>query len=123
MKAWQQLQSGQQFTGFLGTVIANLDRVRNGEELSGIKISAFYRALCGDENSVVVDRWMARAYGIWTTVTPKVYETVARKIRLEAAANGMTATQFQAWLWARVRGAGESFADILDAKFRQGRLF
>lgn len=122
LKAHAQHVNGKPFTGYLKSVIENLHNVVNGHELNGPKINAFFLALKGDKNAVVVDRWMARAYG-FKSVTESNYDRIERNIRHESAANGMEPSDFQAWLWADTRGAGEDFGALLDGRLRQRRLF
>ncbi len=122
LKAHAQYTQGKPFKGFLKSVIVNLENVIQGNTLNGPKIGAFYEALRGDKNAVVVDRWMARAYG-FKSVTPGNYDKIERSIRLEAAANSMKPSDFQAWKWANIRGAGEDFGALLNARRAQGRLF
>ena len=122
LRAYTQHANGKPFTRFMGQVIANLQNVVDGKPLNGKKITAFYRALKGDKNAVVVDRWIARAYG-FKKVTPKNYDRIERNVRHEAAANEMAPSDFQAWKWASIRGAGEDFGGLLNARKAQGRLF
>lgn len=122
LKAYAQHNLGKPFTGYLEHVIENLRNVVDGKTLNGPKINAFFLALKGDKNAVVVDRWMARAYG-FKSVTASNYDRIERNIRHEAGANGMKPSDFQAWLWADTRGAGEDFGALLDGRRRQGRLF
>ena len=122
LKAHRQLKAGEEFHGFLGIVIDNLNRVKQGETLKGVKINAFLKALLGDKQSVVVDRWMARAYG-WSKVTPANQPVIEKLIRYDALFAGVDPSDFQAKLWADTRGRGEDFADILQCKLAQRRLF
>ena len=122
LKAHAQHSNGKPFTGYLKHVIVNLYNVVNGHELNGPKINAFYLALKGDKNAIVVDRWMARAYG-FKSVTASNYDRIERNIRIEAGANEMAPSDFQAWKWASIRGAGEDFGGLLDARRRRRRLF
>lgn len=122
LKAYAQHDQGKPFKGFLKQVIVNLHNVIEGRKLNGPKIQAFYKALKGDKTAVVVDRWMARAYG-FKSVTTANYDRIERNIRHEAGANEMEPSDFQAWLWADIRGAGEDFGALLDSRLRQRRLF
>lgn len=122
LKAYAQHNQSKPFKGFLKQVIVNLHNVVNGRELKGPKINAFFLALKGDKQAVVVDRWMARAYG-FKSVTTANYDRIERNIRHEAGANDMEPSDFQAWLWADIRGAGEDFGELLNARQAQGRLF
>ncbi len=122
LKAYAQHANGKPFSGYLKQVIANLRNVVDGKTLNGPKINAFFLALKGDKKAVVVDRWMARAYG-FKSVTTSNYDRIERNIRIEAGANGMEPSDFQAWKWADIRGAGEDFGALLHSRRRQRRLF
>ena len=122
LKAYAQHSLGKPFTGYLKAVIVNLHNVVEGKTLNGPKINAFFLALKGDKNAVVVDRWMARAYG-FKSVTASNYDRIERNIRIEAGANAMMPSDFQAWKWASIRGAGEDFGALLNARRQQRRLF
>jgi hypothetical protein len=67
LQAYQQYKEGIPFSG-VGTyfgdqvVVKNLERAVRGEPLHGLKVWNFCRALQGDQNAVVVDMWMARAF-------------------------------------------------------------
>jgi len=54
---------GGQFRGFMQGHCQNLNRALRGEDLHGPKVSSFDRAMFGDEEAVVVDRWMIRSVG------------------------------------------------------------
>ena len=49
LKAYQQLKRGEPFTGYMPQVINNLERIRNDQALSGLKISQFGGAM---DNSI-----------------------------------------------------------------------
>lgn len=95
-----------------GVFEANLNKARRiiaGEYplrvLGGPKVRAFYRAIMGDEDAVVVDVWMYRAAGIDPKkATVKDYERVATAIREAAFEMGLPAATFQAIVWTQVRG-------------------
>lgn len=73
--------------------------------LSGPKVRAFYRALCGDSSAAVVDVWTARAAGLdQTALTPTMYDQVARALRMGADEVGTTTSSMQAVAWVAVRG-------------------
>ena len=95
-----------------GVFRANLAKARaiaNGARplvvLSGPKVRAFYRALMGDSSAAVVDVWTARAAGVDPEgLSPKLYEQVARALRMGADEVGTTTSAFQAVAWVAVRG-------------------
>ena len=123
LKAWKQNENGADFRGYLTAVITNLERAKNGESLTGPKVRAFYAALLGDKNAVVVDRWMARAYG-FDKVTSANYPKIEALIRQDAKTQKQAPSDFQAILWAKIKtGSAESFAPILKRKLAQKSLF
>lgn len=95
-----------------GVFRANLAKARaiaNGARplsvLSGPKVRAFYRALCGDESAAVVDVWTARAAGVNPEgLSPQLYDQVARALKMGADEVGTTTSAFQAVAWVAVRG-------------------
>ena len=74
--------------------------------VTGPKVNAFYRALMGDVNALVLDRWAIHAAGY-----PKPRSEVPRTLRMEleaayraaAAACGETVRAFQAITWIVAR--------------------
>lgn len=84
-------------------------RIADGERplkvLGGPKVTAFYRAIMGDEDAAVVDVWMWRAMG----VAPEgmSYAEAEQALREAARLAGLPVTTFQAIVWTRVRGGGE----------------
>ena len=112
-KAYAQYQLGVPFAGFLPVVRMNLERLVREGKLSGQKISAFWEALKGNPEAVVVDRWMIRAAGrkeyanSATKPTPAQYKRVAEKVRRVAKAEGVEPRQAQAAIWFGVKDAGE----------------
>lgn len=93
----------------LGTVARKVARLLQGEQpehvIAGDKITAFYHAIMGDSDAVVLDVWMLRAYGVENRqLTTKQYGTIADRLRRDAKRAGVTATVFQATVWVGVRG-------------------
>jgi len=88
---------------------ANIDkafRIADGEKplsvLGGPKVTAFYRAIMGDEDAGVVDVWMWRAMGY---APGEVSYAVAEAHLREAASQaGLPVSTFQAIVWTKVRG-------------------
>lgn len=70
--------------------------------ITGPKVNAFYRAIMGDRDALVLDRWAIRAAGDLT-----LYSDIPRRIRAEldaayraaAAVCGETVRAFQAIVW------------------------
>ena len=89
----------------------NLIRVYHGEEIHGPKVLAFQRALLGDWDQIVIDRWMLRAYGYVATghVTIAIKEHIERSIRRRVTRwnnhnlEQITASECQAAIWFGVK--------------------
>jgi len=80
------------------------------------KVYWFYRAITGDQNAVVIDRWAMRAAMGRHDATEAdvkvldrvgVYEMVADAYRKVAPLFGMTPREFQAAVWVHVRGESQ----------------
>ncbi len=107
IKAERQHTDGEPFTGYLGQVVANLERGARGEPLHGLKIEPFRRALLGDPDAVVIDRWIFRAYGT------KDRDAIATSIRCLASGLNVAPSAFQAGVWCGIKLEVEgSRADI-----------
>ncbi len=103
---------GETVQGVFGANLAKAARILAGERpldvLGGDKVRAFYRAIQGDPNAVVLDVWMMRAAG-WTkaTLSTKEYESLATALLAAASREGIDPADFQAVVWTHVRGGGE----------------
>lgn len=62
-KAFHQYENGLPFTGYLPNIQDQLEKIAQGQELSGRKINNFSKAMAGDRNAVVCDIWILRAFG------------------------------------------------------------
>jgi hypothetical protein len=84
--------------------------------ISGPKVNAFYRALMGSTDALVIDRWAAYAAG-WDRSKHHIPRQLLREIeaayRAAAAKVGETVRAFQAMLWILVR---ESTAKLRNGK-------
>jgi len=100
LKAYDQLLSGQEFTGYLPAVIHNLNRIRNDEKLRGAKISQYGEANEGNVDAIAVDRHIAMLF--FNTKTPNRAQILAAKKRINQIAIelGWEPRQVQAALWA-----------------------
>lgn len=100
LKAYDQLLSGQPFTGYLPAVIKNLERIRNEEALAGAKISQYGKANEGDADAIAVDRHIAMLF--FNTKTPSAKQIASAKQRIRKIADrlGWEPRQVQAALWA-----------------------
>jgi len=76
--------------------------------LRGKKVRAFYRAICGDKNAVVIDTWILRSFRFHTNKpTPRQYDRLAARIRRRAKRLGVTPRELQAAIWVQIRGGAE----------------
>ncbi len=106
------LCEGKAVQGVFGNNLRKAERILAGERpldvLGGDKVRAFYRAIMGDAQAVVLDVWMMRAAG-WTkaTLTSKEYESLAAALLAAASREGVDPANFQAVVWTHVRGGGE----------------
>ena len=107
MKAFGQWKQGLPFDGMRGPHMVKMlnDAVR-GENFGGDKIQSFYRALRGEEDAVVLDRWMIRALGLPSTTSSlsdnnyKLYSQIVRNLASDA---DMSPRQLQAAIWEGAR--------------------
>lgn len=118
IKALQQMNNGEKFKGFLPNQILYLNQIKNGEDVRGRKIMSFIKSLEGDEESVVVDIWMCRAFGIdkKRTLTIKErtrnYDVAPNKKEYDAIENYIkelslklpfTPRQLQSMIWTGIK--------------------
>jgi hypothetical protein len=98
-----------------GQTHTNLEKARRiwlGERplqvLGGPKVRAFYRAIMGNEDAVVLDTWMATALQ-WphNGFTARQYEKCEAALREAAAHTALSPANFQAVVWTHVRGGGD----------------
>lgn len=96
--------------------------VRPSDACTGEKVRNFYRAILGDPDAVVLDRWALRAAGHpRDTATPVQYRRIADEYRAAAAIVGESPRDFQAVIWTVLRdrltrtdGVAVRLADIHD---------
>jgi hypothetical protein len=97
-----------------------------GRFVRGPKCSAFYRAIMGDVDALVLDRWAARAASLDRPGRNDIYPSTRRVLdtayREAATFCGETVRAFQAITWIvirestpNVRGAIPRFTDITNA--------
>ncbi len=73
--------------------------------LRGPKTRAFYRAIMGDGDSVVLDVWMLRALGVSSDkLTDRQYAELADVVMAEAQSAGVPPSEYQAIVWCAIRG-------------------
>lgn len=101
---------------YLPNIKIQLERIREGKELSGRKINSFANAMSGDKNAVVVDVWLLRAFnedrkyyrkGSDTYrsggASEKQYDIIESFVRSEAKAMSIEPRQLSAMIWSGVR--------------------
>lgn len=107
-KAYRQWKAGEPFEGYRPVVKLQLERVARGEDAGGRKITEFAKALSGDPEAVVVDRWMLRAFGFnKDAATDRQYDLIEQVIRDLAKKLDKTPRQVQAALWFEVKNRTE----------------
>jgi hypothetical protein len=100
IKALRQHISGEDLGGFYPVVIQNLNRVFSGKEMSGPKVSAFYKNLIGDQTAVTLDAHMWEIIYGARRGTPLRQRYAVMIIGRVAMDVGLTNAQTQAALWA-----------------------
>lgn len=76
------------------------------EETKGPKLRAFARAILGDPEAVVIDRWAIRPWGNMK-VTAARYRAAEQAYREVASKLGIAARDYQAAVWIQLRGKEE----------------
>lgn len=81
---------------------ASLEHYENTGEIRGPKTSAFSKALTGNQESIVLDTWMAKALGVDQKKfdSKKFRSSAERRIRYAAHVLGWTPAETQAAIWA-----------------------
>jgi len=72
----------------------------------GLKVNAFARNIAGISDSVTIDTWMLRPFGL-KAANKSNYRTLANAVRELACREGMVPSEMQALLWIVVRGRDE----------------
>lgn len=115
-KAHYQIEKGIPHAGFMPGILQQLNRVRDGGELSGNKIRSFAAAMSGDVNAVVVDIWLLRAFGMdnkskrklsgrlqSSGATDKQYRLIEQWVRGRAFLLNIEPRQLSAIIWSGAR--------------------
>lgn len=118
-KALYEIENDLPVGNYLPNIQAQLQKVREGKELSGRKISSFQRAMCGDTDAVVVDIWLLRAFGLDRKCmrhtgphagllrsggpTPKQYTMIEAYVREESTGHGLLPCEMSSMIWAGCR--------------------
>lgn len=89
--------------------VKKAERIRGGEApldvLHGEKTRAFYRAIMGDEDAVVLDSWIIRVMVLGRmALTAKQYSAYAERLAAAARQAGTTPARYQATVWCQIRG-------------------
>ena len=105
-KALYQIEHGLPFKGYLGNVVKYLELAKKGEEFPGRKTNSFWKNLSGeDENCVVVDIWMLRAFGITNRESPtkRDYDAIENWVQQKSIERYVKPCQLQSMIWCGVR--------------------
>ena len=99
-----------------------LNDARPERHVKGPKVTAFYRAILGDSDSLTIDRWAAYAAG-WSrsrTLSSKDHREIGDAYREAARVTGESLRDFQAIVWIQTRettadanGTVRKYADIV----------
>lgn len=99
---------GETPRGVLRANVGKAQRIAAGADpdvvLGGPKVRAFYRALVGDRDAVVVDVWAARVAGVAAPDTERRYHRAAASYRIAARTLGVPVAHVQAATWIHARG-------------------
>ena len=102
-RIYREFKTGKPYgrQGLMPCHIGNIDRALSGIPLSGNKVRAFSENLCGNFESVTIDVWILRYFGMDENkaISDKVYAKIADKIRRIAKKTGHTPAAIQAILW------------------------
>lgn len=104
----------------MATIRGSVEHWERSGEIRGPKTGPFARACLGDPDAVVLDVWMAVAFGVDQSAfsnRPPVHRECVRRVRAAARRLGWEARQVQAAVWyAVVRRANRkpvSFSDVM----------
>lgn len=104
------VRTGKFDTNTLPSIRASVYHYEQTREIRGPKTAPFAKALMGDEGAVVLDTWMAVAFGInprWIADRPRLRRRMARTIVRIAEDLGWPPAETQAAVWATaVRSQG-----------------
>ena len=114
LKACLQWTKDQPFKGFLPNQITYLNLIKQGKDVPGRKIMNFIRALEGDENAVVVDIWMCRAFNMinerplrgriyFRSPSKWEYDYIESYVRGDAKRRDVTPRQYQSMIWSGIK--------------------
>lgn len=104
-------ETGEYAADVMRSVRASVDHYEQTGEIRGPKTRPFADALRGDGSAIVLDVWMAVAFGVDQRAFNRVgvHAECTRRIRIAAKRLGWTPAETQAAMWyATVRNAGRS---------------
>ena len=127
-KALYEMENDLPIGRYLPNIRNQLQRIRDGQPLSGQKIESFRRAMSGDVDAVVVDTWMLRAFKVdkeyfrqrkgaapgvgmmrSAGTSEKMYLKIEAWVREYAKANKYEAREVQSMIWSgkRIEKSGD----------------
>ncbi len=114
--------------GVMSSQLDNVIRALQGIPLSGPKVSRFAENLKGNLDTVTIDTWICRAYGIDSNkLSSSLYRRLERKIQTDAKKAGTTPADYQAVLWYAVRRQAfkrtKSFVSVYRSIFMETPCF
>lgn len=98
---------------FIRTHYIGLTQLLTVGKLNGQKTESYRLALLGDDQAIVLDRWMLRYLSLPETISRRRYQQVAAQCRELARQSGMPPAHWQAGVWCSVRQDSKSYADYL----------
>lgn len=120
LRAYRMHQLGSMpVDGFLPSHLLNVRRALRGEALSGLKVTALFRNLVGDESAVAVDRWVLRYLrgNVKDVMYRGIAEPLFRELEAEvvelARKNDVTPAQMQISIWCFMSGERRSYSEYL----------
>lgn len=134
-RAYYEYLNNQPIGAYLPNIQKQLQRIRDGKDLSGLKINAFAKAMSGDPDAVVVDIWLLRAFKMNRTyfrkqsqsfreggASKKQFREIEAYIRSEAPKHELQAREMSAMIWSGIRtlqGTDRQtrYTDILKAQY------
>lgn len=137
-KALYEIEHELPIGNYLPNIKAQIQRIKEGKDLSGRKIKSFARAMSGDPDAVVVDIWLLRAFnqdrkyfrtggphdGSFRSAgaTDKQYTQIEQWIRKEARQRNIEPRQLSAMIWSGVRTFTNGIDDTRYSSILKSRL-
>jgi hypothetical protein len=137
-KALYEIEHGLPIGNYLPNIQMQLRQIREGNDLTGRKISSFARAMSGDPDAVVVDIWLLRAFNLDRKyfrhggshdgkfrsggATDNVYTQIEDWIRKEARKRDIQPRQLSSMIWAGVRTKTNGIDDTRYSSILRSQL-